>query len=360
MGRGGAENGQICRAFAKLGAAMKTSDFHFDLPERLIAQYPTDRRRDSRLLCLDRHSGALSDRLFAELPALLNADDLLVFNDTRVVPARFYGVKESGGRVEVLVERMLDSHRVLAHCRASKSPKPGGRLILENDIAVEVIGRVGELFELRFPEDEDVLDIMERCGRIPLPPYMHREADQTDRERYQTVYARHPGAVAAPTAGLHFDEALMTEIRNKGVRTAYVTLHVGAGTFQPVRVEDVKQHKMHAERISVSAEVVEAVAQTRRRGGRVIAVGTTVVRSLESAAKEGELKSFEGDSDIFIYPGVRFNVVDAMITNFHLPASTLLMLVSAFAGMENVLHAYRYAVAQEYRFFSYGDAMFIS
>ena len=337
---------------------MKLSDFHFDLPDELIAAHPPARRTASRLLCLDGSTGTLDDRVFEDLPTLLRPGDLLVFNDTRVIPARLLGVKDTGGRVEVLVERFVDAQRVLAHVRASKSPKAGRRLVLEDALEAEVLGRRGELFELRF-EAPDALAALERYGRIPLPPYIEREPEAADRERYQTVYARHPGAVAAPTAGLHFDEALLADIAALGVGTAFVTLHVGAGTFQPVRVDDIENHKMHAERVEVSAETCRKVREARARGGRVVAVGTTAVRSLESASRDGEIQPFSGDTDIFIYPGYRFRSVDALITNFHLPGSTLLMLVSAFAGREQVMEAYRRAVAQGYRFFSYGDAMFI-
>lgn len=339
---------------------MRIDEFTFELPERLIAQVPPAERSAGRLLCLDRASGAIADRRINELPALLRAGDLLVFNDTRVIPARLFGEKDSGGAVEVLVERVLDQRCVLAHVRASKSPKPGRKLLLEGELAVEVLGRRGELFELAFLGDEAVLDALERKGRIPLPHYMQREAQREDRERYQTVFARVPGAAAAPTAGLHFDEVLLNQLAAQGVEFAHVTLHVGAGTFQPPRVEKVEDHIMHAERVAVSAEVCAKIAATKARGGRVVAVGTTVVRSLESAARGGALAPLHGETQIFIYPGFRFQVVDAMVTNFHLPASTLLMLVSAFAGKEAVLRAYQHAVAHDYRFYSYGDAMLVA
>ncbi len=339
--------------------AMQTRDFRYSLPTELIASHPARPRHSSRLLELAT-DGAIHDRTMADFLRLLDDDDLLVFNNTRVIPARLYGRKASGGRVEVLVERVLDPHRVLAHVRASKSPKPGSRLALaDGALDAEVTGREGELFALRFGGDVPVLDLLERWGHVPLPPYIEREDEQADREDYQTLYAKHPGAVAAPTAGLHFDRTLLDALAARGIRTAYVTLHVGAGTFQPVRVDNLDEHIMHAEQVTVDADVCAAVEQTRARGGRVVAVGTTVVRSLESAAQEGVLKPFCGDTRLFITPGYRFNVVDAMLTNFHLPKSTLLMLVCAFAGFEPVMAAYRHAVEQRYRFFSYGDAMFL-
>lgn len=343
---------------------MRRTDFHFDLPEELIAQHPAAERSASRLLCLDGDSGELADRRFRDLPQLLRAGDLLVFNDTRVIPARLFGRKETGGRVEVLVERMLDERRVLAHVRASKSPRPGSRLTLEGGITAEMLGRQGELFELalRGEAGESALDLLEAHGHMPLPPYIARADANDDRERYQTVYADKRGAVAAPTAGLHFDQPMLDRLAAQGIESAFVTLHVGAGTFQPVRVDDIREHRMHAEYIEVGEAVEAAVARTRARGGRVVAVGTTSVRSLESAARAGggELRPFSGDTDIFITPGYEFCVVDALLTNFHLPESTLLMLVSAFSGYENVMAAYRHAVAERYRFFSYGDAMFLT
>jgi len=339
---------------------MRRSDFHFDLPDDLIAQYPSPDRGASRLLCLDGNSGELVDRQFRDLPGLLQAGDLLVFNDTRVIPARLFGRKTSGGQVEVLVERVISPTRVLAHVRASKSPKPGSTLILGEAVEVSVEGRQGALFELCFPEATPVMTVLERHGHMPLPPYIDREAEAADLERYQTIYSRREGAVAAPTAGLHFDQGMLDGLSEMGVESAFVTLHVGAGTFQPVRVDDIREHSMHSEYIEVSQEVCDKVAATRARGGRVVAVGTTSVRSLESAAKGGQLAPFAGETDIFIYPGYEFRVVDAMITNFHLPESTLLMLVSAFAGYDHVMAAYAHAVKQRYRFFSYGDAMFIT
>lgn len=339
---------------------MRRSDFSYELPEDLIAQYPLPERGASRLLCLEGQTGAIRDRYFSALPELLSPGDLLVFNDTQVIAARLLGVKESGGRVEVLVERVLDEHRVLAHVRASKAPKPGGRLVLEERVPVTTLGRQDDLFELRFETSEPVQRVLEQVGRIPLPPYIQRSAEVGDRDRYQTVYARRPGAVAAPTAGLHFDHAMLERLTAMGVETAFVTLHVGAGTFQPVRVDDIERHVMHAERVEVGEAVCEKVRATRARGGRVVAVGTTAVRSLESACQGGAIAPFAGETQLFIYPGYRFRCVDALITNFHLPESTLLMLVCAFGGYEQVMAAYRHAVAERYRFFSYGDAMFIT
>lgn len=337
---------------------MHVADFHFDLPESLIARHPLAERRGSRLLVLDGPSGELSHRHFADLLGYLRPGDLMVFNDTRVIPARLFGQKASGGKLEILVERVLDEERVLAHVRSSKSPKPGSRILIDGGAEAEMVARHDALFELKFAEP--VLPLLERVGHMPLPPYIDRPDEAEDRERYQTVYARNAGAVAAPTAGLHFDEPLLEAIRAKGVATAFVTLHVGAGTFQPVRVEKIEDHHMHREWLQVDQAVVDAVAACRARGGRVIAVGTTSVRSLESAARDGELKAFAGETDIFLYPGRPFHVVDALVTNFHLPESTLLMLVSAFAGYRETMAAYATAVAEGYRFFSYGDAMFIT
>ncbi|MFV3367470.1 tRNA preQ1(34) S-adenosylmethionine ribosyltransferase-isomerase QueA [Pseudomonas sp. NY15435] len=337
---------------------MRVADFHFDLPEALIARHPLPERRSSRLLVLDGPSGELSHRQFADILGFLKPGDLMVFNNTRVIPARLFGQKASGGKLEILVERVLDSHRVLAHVRSSKSPKPGSRILIDGGGEAEMLLRHDALFELGF--SEEVLPLLERVGHMPLPPYIDRPDEDADRERYQTVYAERAGAVAAPTAGLHFDEALLESIRAKGVDTAFVTLHVGAGTFQPVRVERIEDHHMHNEWLEVSQEVVDAVAACKARGGRVVAVGTTSVRSLESAARDGVLKPFSGDTDIFIFPGRPFHVVDALVTNFHLPESTLLMLVSAFAGYPETMAAYAAAVEQGYRFFSYGDAMFIT
>ncbi|WP_252272865.1 tRNA preQ1(34) S-adenosylmethionine ribosyltransferase-isomerase QueA [Pseudomonas subflava] len=339
---------------------MRVADFHFDLPDELIARHPLAERSASRLLVLDGASGALAHRQFADLLDYLRPGDLMVFNDTRVIPARLFGQKASGGKLEILVERVLDEHRVLAHVRSSKSPKPGSRIHIEGGGDAEMVARHDALFELRFAEA--VLPLLDRVGHMPLPPYIDRADEAADRERYQTVYSDKgkAGAVAAPTAGLHFDEALLQAIREKGVDSAFVTLHVGAGTFQPVRVERIEDHHMHREWLQVGQDVVDAVAACRARGGRVVAVGTTSVRSLESAARDGELQVFSGDTDIFIYPGKHFHVVDALVTNFHLPESTLLMLVSAFAGYPEAMAAYAEAVRERYRFFSYGDAMFIT
>lgn len=342
---------------------MRRSDFHFDLPPELIAQQPLPERSASRLLAMSGNTGEMEDHLFQDLPRFLQAGDLLVFNNTRVIPARLFGHKESGGKVEVLVERVLDEHRVLAHVRASKSPKPGTSLLLEKAVPVTVLGREHDLFELAFAGDESVFTLLERHGHMPLPPYIDREDVAQDRERYQTVYAEKEGAVAAPTAGLHFDQAMLDALADSGIEFAYVTLHVGAGTFQPMRVDNIAEHHMHAEYIEVSQAVVDAVENTRKRGGRVVAVGTTSVRALESAATKsanGKLAVFQGDTNIFITPGYRFQVVEALVTNFHLPESTLLMLVSAFAGHQNITAAYQHAVEQRYRFFSYGDAMVLT
>ncbi|MFI8729976.1 tRNA preQ1(34) S-adenosylmethionine ribosyltransferase-isomerase QueA [Stutzerimonas kunmingensis] len=337
---------------------MQVADFFFQLPDALIARHPLAERRASRLLVLEGETGKLSHRNFADLLDHVRPGDLMVFNNTRVIPARLFGQKATGGKLEILVERVIGNRSVLAHVRSSKSPKAGSKILLDGGGEAEMIARHDALFELEF--DEDVLPLLDRIGHMPLPPYIDRPDDAADRERYQTVYAQRAGAVAAPTAGLHFDEALLQTLREFGVETAYVTLHVGAGTFQPVRVERIEEHHMHREWLEVGQDVVDAVAACRSRGGRVIAVGTTSVRSLETAARDGELKPFSGDTDIFIYPGKSFHVVDALVTNFHLPESTLLMLVSAFAGYPEIMAAYAEAVAQRYRFFSYGDAMFIT
>jgi S-adenosylmethionine:tRNA ribosyltransferase-isomerase len=337
---------------------MKTLDFTFELPDELIAQFPMPERSSSRLLILRGVDGALQDHRFTQLEQLLSPGDLLVMNNTRVIPARLYGRKASGGRIEILIERVTAEHEALAHIRSSKSPKPGSQLFLDDDTPIAMVARAGALFKIQ--TEEPLATIMERCGHIPLPPYIDRSDIDSDKERYQTVYSQQDGAVAAPTAGLHFDKALLSRLEAKGVQQAFVTLHVGAGTFQPVRVDDIASHVMHSERIEVSAGVCSLISKTKASGGRVVAVGTTVVRSLESAAQSGVLQPFKGESDIFITPGYSFKVVDALITNFHLPESTLIMLVSAFAGREHTLAAYRHAIEEGYRFFSYGDAMFIT
>jgi S-adenosylmethionine:tRNA ribosyltransferase-isomerase len=341
---------------------MRVKDFHFNLPDELIARHPAEKRTGSRLLCVDGDSGAIAHRGFAELLELVRPGDLLVVNDTRVIPARMFGQKATGGKIEMLIERVIDAHYALVHIRSSKSPKPGASLLLEGQLEAEVTGRRGALFEVRFKGERSLLSWLDEIGHMPLPPYMNREDHESDRERYQTVYNRAPGAVAAPTAGLHFDESLLQALRDKGVELGFVTLHVGAGTFQPVKVDTVLEHQMHSEYIEVSEQVCQQVRDTKARGGRVIAVGTTSVRCLESAAKQydGELAAYSGETDIFIYPGYQFAVVDCLITNFHLPESTLLMLVSAFAGQEHIRAAYAEAVAQKYRFYSYGDAMFLT
>jgi S-adenosylmethionine:tRNA ribosyltransferase-isomerase len=338
---------------------MRKDQFTYDLPEELIAQHPLAERRASRLLCLDRHSGAVAHRKFADLPGLLEPGDLLVFNDTRVIPARLYAHKPSGGRVEILLERLLPGDRCLAQLRVSKKPAPGSSLLLDGGGELEIVKRVAPFYELALRKGR-LVDVLEEQGHMPLPPYIAREDQALDRDRYQTVYASQPGAVAAPTAGLHFDDELLHAIDVRGVSRAFVTLHVGAGTFQPVRAENIEDHEMHAEYLEVSQAVCDAVAETRARGGRVIAVGTTCVRSLETAAAGGELRPFAGDSRLFIYPGYQFRVVDALITNFHLPESTLLMLVSALASRDTIMAAYGEAVRERYRFFSYGDAMLIA
>jgi S-adenosylmethionine:tRNA ribosyltransferase-isomerase len=339
--------------------AVKKSDFHFDLPPELIAQAPLAQRSASRLLVADARDGSLADRRFADLVALLREGDLLVFNDTRVLPARLFGHKESGGAVEILIERVTGTHEARAQLGVSKKPKAGGRILLADGSVITVLGRDGEFFLLRFEGDEGLEKTLLRLGRMPLPPYIERDADRADDERYQTVFARESGAVAAPTAGLHFDEALLAALRERGVDFGYVTLHVGAGTFQPMRAERLEDHMMHREWLNVGAELVEKIRRTRARGGRVVAVGTTVVRALESSLQNGDIAPFAGETQIFIFPGYRIASVDALVTNFHLPESTLLMLVSAFAGREFILDAYRHAVEQRYRFFSYGDAMLI-
>lgn len=345
---------------------MRRQDFHFDLPNELIARAPALERRGSRLLGLSGPDGAITHQQFPDLLQHLKAGDLMVFNDTRVIPARVFGQKSSGGKVEILIERVTDTYDVLAHVRASKSPKVDALIILEDGTEVTVLGRQEALFELRFSMDRPALEVLEAIGHMPLPPYIDRDDVFDDRERYQTVYSDESkkGAVAAPTAGLHFDDELLEQIKAKGVDIAFVTLHVGAGTFQPVRVDDIYQHPMHSEIMEVTAEVAEQVKATRNAGGRVIAVGTTSVRCLESAAQQAGdndlITAYQGETEIFIYPSYEYKVVDALVTNFHLPESTLLMLVSAFAGYRNTMNAYAEAVKEAYRFFSYGDAMFIT
>ncbi len=338
---------------------MRKSDFYYELPESLIAQAPLEDRAGARLLCLDDKTNTV-DRHFAELPGLLCEGDLLILNDTRVMPARLYGQKSTGGRVEILVERILDATQALAHLRASKSPKPGAIITLDGGFTCRVIERRDELFLLEFTGGSGVDEAMTAVGHIPLPPYIERPDSEADRERYQTVFARSSGAVAAPTAGLHFDEAMLAGLAARGVGHAFVTLHVGSGTFLPVRVDDLDQHRMHAELCFVPDVTVQRIHETRSRGGRIIAVGTTVVRSLETASRSGTLAPYAGETRLFIKPGFQFHCVDALVTNFHLPESTLLTLVCAFAGYQEVMSAYRHAVDQQYRFFSYGDAMFLT
>jgi S-adenosylmethionine:tRNA ribosyltransferase-isomerase len=338
---------------------MKKSDFHYALPEELIAQAPLPERSASRLLVADPRVPRLDDRHVVDLPELLAPGDLLVFNDTRVIPARLFARKDSGGEVEVLLERVVGAHQVVAQARASKALREGRTLVLEDGTRLRVLGREDAFYRLAFETTEPLADVLARVGHMPLPPYIRRADAVADRERYQTVFAAQPGAVAAPTAGLHFDAALLERLDARGIQRAQVTLHVGAGTFQPLRADDPRDHVMHSEWLQVEPALVEAVRSTRTRGGRVVAVGTTVVRALETAARDGELAPYTGETRIFILPGHRFRSVDALVTNFHLPESTLLMLVSAFAGREFVLDAYRHAVAERYRFFSYGDAMLL-
>jgi S-adenosylmethionine:tRNA ribosyltransferase-isomerase len=335
------------------------SDFDFDLPQELVAQVPLPERSASRLLLVEgEHGERLADRTFTDIVELLAPGDLLVFNNTRVLKARFFGVKETGGKVEVLVERVLDQRSVHAQVRASKSPPAGSRIRLADAFDVTVGERAGEFYTLVFPDD--VFTLIEAHGRLPLPPYIEHAANAQDEQRYQTVYAKEPGAVAAPTAGLHFDEALLRRLQDKGVRFAYVTLHVGAGTFQPVRVENLAEHQMHSEWYTIPQETVDAVQAARAAGRDVIAVGTTSLRALESASQDGALAAGSADTRLFITPGYRFHTVTRLVTNFHLPKSTLLMLVSAFAGFDAMRAAYRHAIAKRYRFFSYGDAMLLT
>lgn len=338
---------------------MKLTDFYYELPNDLIARYPAKERSKSRLLCLNRISGKIAHRHFYDLIDLLTPEDLLVFNNSRVIAARLYGNKASGGKIELLVERVLDEFCCLAHIKASRAPKIGAILNLENTVEVKVLDRDDDLFKLQFPRNFPVMQTLNTFGHVPLPPYIDRMTEKIDRERYQTVYAKHDGSVAAPTAGLHFNEKMLHELKNKDINMAFVTLHVGAGTFQPVKTSDIKQHKMHSELIQVDDETCKQIRKTKAQGGRVIAVGTTSVRCLETAMQNGEIKPYLGETDIFIYPGYKFKCIDALITNFHLPESTLLMLVCALAGRENIMHAYHTAITKKYRFFSYGDAVFI-
>jgi S-adenosylmethionine:tRNA ribosyltransferase-isomerase len=344
---------------------MRTEDFNFYLPENLIAQHPTTERTASRMLCLSGADGNLIDKAFLDLPNNLQPNDLLVFNDTRVIKARLFGQKHTGGNVEVLIERVINQHSAYAHVRSSRAPKIGTKLRLSNAFNAEVTSRHEDLFELRFLSELSVLDLLEEYGTLPLPPYITHTATSEDEKRYQTVFGKHLGAVAAPTAGLHFNEAMLELLNQKGINIAYVTLHVGAGTFQPVRVDIIEDHKMHNELYSISQDTIDMIKQTKKCGGKVTAIGTTALRALESAARvsmsnpEGALQAGSGETDIFITPGYRFKVVDRLFTNFHLPKSTLLMLVSAFAGMGNIKLAYQHAIAKQYRFFSYGDSMLI-
>ena len=342
---------------------LNIANFDFNLPPELIAQYPCTPRSASRLLCVNKNTGEISHKSFNDLLELLAPNDLLVFNNTRVIPARVFGIKTTGGKIELLVERVIDAHHVLAHIKSNKKLKIGAELILADIYRARIIQRHDDLFELKFNSEESVYDILEKIGHIPLPPYINREDENADRERYQTIFAKHLGAVAAPTAGLHFDEELLNKIKRKGVQIGFVTLHVGSGTFQPIRVENIHEHKMHSEYFEVSQELCAQVEAAKQNGGRIIAVGTTSVRSLEAAAKNsksGKLEPFKGHTDIFIYQGYKFCCVDAIITNFHLPKSTLILLICAFAGYETTMHAYQEAIKKAYRFFSYGDAMFLT
>ena len=338
---------------------LKLDDFDYALPRELIAQFPTPERPASRLLHLDGATGVIDDHAFRELVGLMSPGDVMVFNNTRVIKARLAGRKRTGGQVEVLIERVLSTDQALAQIRASHPPREGSALILAEAVETTVVARRGEFYQLRFEDCSDVFALLDRYGAVPLPPYIEHAPAIADESRYQTVYAREPGAVAAPTAGLHFDEPMLAELRDLGVETAYLTLHVGAGTFQPVRVHDIAQHEMHGEWYHVPQITVDTVKRARASGKRVLAVGTTSLRALETAAAGGELKAGYGETRLFIFPGYRFRVVERLLTNFHLPKSTLLMLVSAFGGMENIRRAYQHAIARRYRFFSYGDAMLI-
>ena len=338
---------------------MKKSDFNFNLPTELIAQAPLQGRSDSRLLVVPQNSTGFEDRQFSNILDYVNPGDLLVFNDTRVIPARLYGQKQTGGQVEILVERLLPAQQIRAQIGASKAPKPGSKISLNDGTELTVLHRDGGFYQLQFNTTEPVEMVLNRLGKMPLPPYIQRDANASDESRYQTVFAKHAGAVAAPTAGLHFDEALLDALKAKGVQFGHITLHVGAGTFQPMRAEHVKDHVMHSEWLNVGAELCQQMLETRARCNRIIAVGTTVVRALESASVNGVVHPFAGDTQIFIFPGYKIRSVDALITNFHLPESTLLMMVSAFVGKQRIFDAYDYAIAQKYRFFSYGDAMLL-
>jgi len=338
---------------------MKVSDFNFELPEHLIAQEPLAERSSSRLLHLQRSPARLSDRLFSELATLLEPGDLLVFNNTRVIPARLYAKKPSGGRVEVMIERLTGPRTARVQLRVNRKPAPGTELLIGEAVRLRLLEREGEFWKIEIDAGPDWPELLDEAGHMPLPPYIQREDNSQDRHRYQTVYADVPGAVAAPTAGLHFDERVLTELDQRGIQRGHCTLHVGAGTFQPVRVDDIKDHEMHAEWLQVDQQLVDQIERTKADGRRVIAVGTTAVRSLETAAADGTLAPYTGDSRLFIYPGFEFKVVDGLITNFHLPGSTLMMLVSALAGRDRIMAAYQHAIDQEYRFFSYGDSMFI-
>lgn len=343
---------------------MNVADFDFELPDELIAHYPMPERTQSRLLVVEPEAtdndAKISHKIFSDIESLINSGDVLVFNDTKVVPARLFAQKHTGGKLEILFERALDEFTFLAHVRSSKSPKAGATLIVDDEAELLMRGRQGALFILQASKDLPVFSLLEKYGHIPLPPYIERQDESLDSSRYQTVYAQKPGAAAAPTAGLHFDDALLSRLREKGVKTAFVTLHVGAGTFQPVRVDNIHDHVMHSEWIDVNEYTVTLINNARKNGGRIICVGTTSVRCLETASQSGELKTFQGDTSIFIYPGYSFKSVDALITNFHLPKSTLLMLVSAFSGKQTILTAYEHAIKNKYRFFSYGDAMFLN
>ena len=338
---------------------MRTLDFDFYLPEALIAQHPTKNRSASRLLKLDGNTGSIQDAMFTNLLEALNSGDLLVLNDTRVIKARLFGEKLTGGKIEVMIERVVDAHHALAQIKASRAPKAGSKLVIAGKVEAEVIGRQEDLFLLQFSDSHEVMDILDLHGSLPLPPYITHAADADDETRYQTVFAKHAGAVAAPTAGLHFDDTMLSQLKAKGVNIAFVTLHVGAGTFKPVKTELIADHKMHSEIYTIPQATIDLIAATRTNGGKVTAVGTTALRALESAAQHQALKAGQGETAIFITPGYSFKVVDRLLTNFHLPKSTLLMLVSAFAGFENTMRAYQHAIEKQYRFFSYGDAMLI-